>query len=220
MNIYNAVVFLSSFMPVWALLLARIKLTGRRWFFFTEVNLMASAILSYLYFSHWRWARWAHIVWFMYAVEVAMLLLLFTRKFGHDFFGRNLGLSLLIVYVLSEAHEWIGFVFADYLHLYQDLYVVVAGGVPLYQRILSNIYVILSFYLAIKMANIKWNWKIASLFSLTMLIPLPFLLFQGWHGLHIWKRFIMFLLWAAIFYVYARPMIWSGIGGKSVEAKV
>lgn len=220
LNVYNILIFLTNFAPVWALLIERMDLQGKNWFLVSEIVAIGCSLAVLVGFQHWRWYYFANIVWCLYFVEIAVMLYLFDKRFGHKYFSKSLACAILVVFVLSEAHEWVGFIFADYLNLFVDPYTLLAGKVPIYQRILSNLYIIIAFSLLCKMAGVKASKKTIMYFMLSLLIPVFFLYIPSLNPLHIVKRAFLFACWAAIYYVYSDATISSGVGGKNVLPKL
>lgn len=200
-TIYNLFVFITTLAPIIAIIINRIPLRGKRYFYLVEFSSLSIAFFLLAVFQNWRWGGFSRYVWFLYFFEVAAFLFMFNRKFGYNHFNHSLAATMLIVYVLSEAHEYLGFLLSDYMKLYIDPFVAMAGFVPVWQRILNNLYVIIAFLLGCRIAGIKRNKLNVLLFLLSLLIPLPFLVFPGLNPMHIVKRALLFVVWFLIFMV-------------------
>lgn len=222
LNVYNMLVFLTNLVPVWALLLDQTRLKGKHWFILVETTIFCSAVTLLLTFHNWRWYGLSNIVWSLYFFEVGVMFILFTRRFGYEKVHRSLSLSLLMVYVLTEVHEWAAFVLDDYLHFFVDPYTVLAGDVPTWMRLLSNLYVVVAFVILVYKSGLKRSWKNVLLLSASMTIPAVFLMYDPtvYLYLHLFKRALLFTCWATIFYFQTNPTSSSGVGGKNVLPKV
>jgi len=197
-------VFVTTLAPVMAVILNYIPLNGKKLFYISEFGLLGVAFTLLLIFQDWRWGDFARYVWFLYFFEAAVFLYLFNDKFGFDKFNRSLAATMLIVYVLSEAHEYLGFMLSDYMKLYVDPFTAMAGFVPVWQRIMNNLYVIIAFIMGCKIAGVERSKINVMLFGISLLIPIPFLGCSSLAVLQTFKRIILFFAWFLIFTVRSK----------------
>lgn len=200
MKLHNLIVFLSSFSPAIALVINQLKIEGKRWFYVTQASLIACASLFFLTFQHWRWGPFSNLVFALYIVELSVFLTMFTHKFGHKNFSKNLALSLLLVFVLMEVHEYADFILCDYLRYFPPQIDVAP---PLWQRITTNIYTIISFGLALHISNLKISKLSGVLLFGSLTFPFVAFYFRNtpFHALvDLLNRMIIFCFWLLGFY--------------------
>lgn len=141
--------FLVCFSPVFAILVSRVKWDGKhgyRYFAVSELLFVSVAVFLLLNGLDWLYPTFDLGI---YVVFMMFFLALFTRKFGSQRFNRALAVSLLLTFVVTEAWE-----FAVVMYAYLGLFGRTI--IPIFHP-LDHLYVILCFFLAVKISGVRFT---------------------------------------------------------------
>lgn len=201
-NFFRVIV---CFSPVFAFLISRVKLGQkhvRMYFIVSEVFLAGLAI--FLLFNGLDWLQ-PTVDLVIYMVFMMLFLALFTSKLGLSHFNSAVAVSILLTFVVTEAWEFAVVVYA-YLGLFGRTVI------PIFHP-LDHIYVILCFYLALKISGFRFS-KVNITLLLTGILssflffpPFDIIPFQEGVGVYnpqfLVLRTITFLAFAVAFYFWS-----------------
>lgn len=134
---------------MFAILINRVRLDGKHGrMCFAVSELLCATLTVFLLLDglHWLYPTWDLGI---YVVFMMLHLAIFTSKFGSKQFNRALAVSLLLTFVLTEAWEFGVNVYA-YLGLFGR------SVIPIIHP-LNHIYVILCFFLAVKISGFRFT---------------------------------------------------------------
>lgn len=142
---------LVCFSPAFAILINRLKINEKYapiFFVISELSFIGFSIFLLLNGLQWLLPT---IDLVLYMIFMMIYLAIFTSKFGLNNFNRALAVSLLLTFVVTEAWEFAVVVYA-YLGLFGRTVI------PIFHP-LDHIYVILCFFFAVKISNLRFTKK-------------------------------------------------------------
>lgn len=168
----------SVWAPIFALLIDRLPLRGRRWFIGTEVALAGLAVIVLLGPPIVEDVQGAILC--LYPVFVMLFLWVFTDLCGYQRFSRALALSLMLGFLITELHELPGFI---KLYLHQFDKVLAQPHYLVWFTPLNHIYSVIVAFLAARMARLKAGaWGPAALGFMGLWFFYPFYHFAIYVG--------------------------------------
>jgi len=155
MNVFRQLIIFFGFtlIPYWSLIIWNLKLNGKKYFVLTVIPTLTFTVyraLNNMWFP--IISSWLHL----YSLFLVFYLVLFTEKYGFKQFNKAFAVSVFTVYLASEI--WEIPVFLPYLLRFPTVF-----------NWLHPAYLIISFYLFIKITRFTWN-KLS--IGLVALIPL------------------------------------------------
>lgn len=187
----------SGLSPIFAVLIAKMPLKGKKWFVVTQSSLLALTILTL--FVAWNPHFTNPLLLASYPLFILAFNFIFTQRFGYEGFARSLALSLMLGFLLTELHEAPVFffsVFGMFGHGFNELW------------FLPQFYLLVVGFLAVKTGKLRitrWN---TTVFLLTLLAMVPFSFILSPYepvkiGLNLVKRLICFCSLTSIFYFWS-----------------
>lgn len=177
--LHQFIIWMIGFTPVWAYIIWRTRINGKKWFMFATLTLSSLTILlSYNPLRIPKVTSWFHY----YTLFIVLYTLIFTYALGFHRFNKAFAMSIFMVFVASEWWEIPVFIY-DYFGVLGGLF---GGGIQLnstrwFMSHIHRVYVLVSFFLFTKVTNFKFNRVNASLLllgsalSFLFLAPLRFL---------------------------------------------